>query len=649
MKIPSNRNWTQLNQGEDTGVLYDTHNISLDTRGQLKLARRPVAVASSQTTADFGHPVAVVYFDNNYFIVTEEDVFIGGLLGSLFTRETDFTPNVTQNSDAIVFNGRLVVTLNNNIADFDGDTNDRYTLGALTASVPHPMTIFDSNPTYKLAIGNGNQVKTYDTSYNANPTILTLPPQFTVTSLKYRNGFLYVGTKTTDGSEARIFIWNGSGTSAQYECPVGCEWVYSMVEYGPSVAAVVSSGQLIQVSGSQFIEIAAFPVYYQPHLRWQGTSSRPKVVKNGMRTIGDTIYINIEGLLDEGFLESMRSGLWAFSPTNGLYHYANISTDQLVNDNTLTVSNDIITTSAAHNLKTGDAVELLTVSGLSGVSIDFVYYVTVVATNQIKLSHSRAALVKEEYVPITGTPTTSDILVYFPNTDAGWRFSRSGAIAATTVNESTRPSLSSEILWCGRAENAAGTTVFALNAFHDSNTVGSFTTTRIYTDQIQDVWKDLYAFIDGLVTDNDKLTIKMQTKTPKYHLSYSGTWASSTVINTASAHSATADIAVGDEIVFMTGVAQGRTANITAVSRSSGTTSLTLSQALGTTGQAATFYTTNVREVGRYGVGHKKNEFLETAIIGNNKSPWIKIKVVLEGTDMTVNMLELPNNVHKGA
>ena len=367
--------------------------------------------------------------------------------------------------------------------------------------------------------------------------------------------------------------------------------------------------------------------------------------KNGIRTVGDTIYINAEGELDKGFLDTMRSGVWTFHPQSGLNHYASHSIDELVLDDGLSVTDDVITTSANHNLKTGDAVEFRSVSGLSGVEVDTVYYVTVVADDEIKLSHSRAGVRNEEYVTITGTATSNDDLFYFPNTDAGYRFSRSAALANTSINEQTRESLTADILWGGETLDADGDTVYVLDTFHDSTNVGSFITRRISAEEIEQTWKDVYSFIDGLRNEHDALTVRVQTEQPKKYIQYSGAWASGTVINTSSARSAAGDISIGD--IITSGSARGRSAKITNIETSLTVVSITIDRDIGETGGIATFYNTNFRQLGRYDSTDKKKEYFQTPLIGDNKSAWIKIEVVLEGVDMAVNVLDLTNVPHK--
>lgn len=650
MKIPANRNWTQLNQGWVTGVLHTSRNIALDAVGQLQLARRPVAIMSSDTDANFSDTVAILHFDSNIIAVTDDRLFAGDLTGDTWSEITAFIPNTTVDSDAIVFNDRLVVTINNNVADWDGDVDDKYTLESLTASVPHPMAIFDSQPTYKLAIGNGNTVKLLNTSYSNSSTNLTIPSQYIITSLAYRNGYLYVATKTTDGSEARIFIWNGNGAAAQYEVPIGSEWVYSIIPYGTTVAAITNAGQLLQISGTQVVELAALPVYHQPHARWQGaTSSIPRVYHRGMTAIGNTIYINLEGELDEGFMPEMKSGVWVFDPQVGLYHRAQSSTDTLVRDNSISVSGETLTTSAAHNLLDGDAVQFRSVSGLTNIEIDIPYYVTVVSTTEIKLSLSKKSQILGKYVTFAGTPGGSDVLFYFPNTDRGSGDCRAGAIAPVTINETSKLSLESEVIWGSRNRDEAGNTVYTLNVFHDSNTVGSFSTQRIYSPEIESSWRTLHTFVDNIENDYDKLIFRAQTRNQSQTILLDGVWADETTLNSAETGQFTAwsDFEIGDEVVIYDGYGQGRSAHIVEINNSSLTYSLTLDESIGTTNGVCKVYRSNYKKFATctneaIDYGHFSSSFIDIA-----KSPWVSIEVEMRGMGIVIDQFNLPEVPHK--
>lgn len=346
----------------------------------------------------------------------------------------------------------------------------------------------------------------------------------------------------------------------------------------------------------------------------------------------------------------MKSGLWVYDPEVGLYHKATPSTDKMVSDGTFTVSGETLTTSAPNNLKTGDGVQFTFVSGIGGIKNQTIYYVTVTGTNTIKLSYSRNLVKLGEYVALSGTVTT-DTLIYFPNTDNGEQLTAtSGAITRTTWNETPLNLLSSEVIWGNRTKNEAGTTVYTLSAFADMNSISSFTTQRVYSDNIEQTWKQITSFIDGVVTETDEIVVKVQQAHQSRRVELNGVWLSSNVINSNDAEQINgwAEIEEGDELVFIDGYGQGKTAHVTEIARSSGTFSITIDEPIGTASGQVDFYRTNFKKLGLLGVDEKQTEYLTHSIINGNNSPWIKIKLELRGAGIAVNWLDLSHEIHKG-
>ena len=498
MKIPSNKLWTQDNSGDVLGVLGDSTNMAFDTVGKAMTARKAVSIAGSRDEEDFNYPLSINYFDGQYVALTNDEIYTFRLPDYRLTEQND-APSVALNSDAVIFNGFYVISTNNalytwNGDDFSSDWVDEG--GSLTTGVPHPMAVRQS----LLHVGNCNQVKTFTAGFVAGTT-LTLPSQFQVTSIRVVGTFIYVAVKNLNGGNARIFVWDGDGTDANYECEVGASWVFSMTEYKSTVAAITSEGQLGVVSGTTFVELAALPVYHNPHAKWQGSGGlllNGKVFNRGMCTIGDTIYLNIDGEIDTGFIPEMKSGLWVFDPDVGLYHRSSNSTDRVISDNGLTRSGDILTTSNPHQLKQGDAVVFDSVSGITGLTDETSYYVSIQSPTEIKLATSRKGLQAGRFIKLGGTPVSGDELKYAQNSDKGTLESTSGAIIPTVYQETPHPNFESEVLWGSRIDDVDGTGIYCLYSFADSYNIGSFTTQRTTSDNIDQSWKELYAFVDGL-------------------------------------------------------------------------------------------------------------------------------------------------------
>lgn len=659
MKFPTDRKFTQLNQGDLFGFLNDSRNMTLDVPGKAILSRKPVVVMSSVVDSNFNYPLSIGYFSSNYTVLTSEDLFEGGLQAGTWSAVASSPASIGLNSDGLVFNGYFYVTTNNNLSRWNGISTWNNSLKSLTADVPHPMCIFESLTTYKLAIGNGNLVETLDTSHVANTTVLTLDAKYQVTTLRYRNGYLYVGTRNLNGGEAKVFIWNGSGVNPQYECPVGAEWVFSMCEYGSSVAIVTSQGELLQVNGSVAKHLSAFPVFYKPDIRWQGSGGlqyNGKVFNRGMVTVGKNIYINIEGDTDTGFIPEMRSGVWVFDPLTGLNHRASSVTDSAVLDASLSVTNSIITTSVSHGMKTGDATKFTLVSGLTGVNNTHIYYVTVLSATTLKLSLSRKGVEDEQYVTIGGTAGASDKLVLSKNTDFGSNYSgSSGAIGRTVYNETPLDHWTSEIIWGCKTTNPTGTDIYVIQTFTDAYNIGTLTTQRIYSEEIEESWANLKAYIDGFENDNEEIIVKVQTKNQPASIVLSGVWANSNTINLNSAleYAAWLDIEDGNELVLVNGYGQGFSCHVIedGVDTSSlKTVVLHVDEEIGLAGQSVSFYFTNFKKCGDTKTPEKQDvtEFIKSEI-ENAKSPWVIVKFEFRGFRMALNVIDLSSSVHKSS
>lgn len=642
MKVPSNSRWTQLNTGNIEGVLNETHNITLSRVGEARLSRKAVALLSGN--GDFEEGMAIVYYNGNYIAVTDDWAFEGDLSGGAFTA-INGSNGLGPETDAIAFNGYLYVTKSTSLSRWNGTTWNN-SLDSYTTGFPHPMCIFDSQPVYKLAVGNANQVETLDTSHNANTTVLTIPANYTITCLAYRNGYLYIGTKEINGGEAAIFIWNGDGAAAQYKVDVGAAWVYAMTPYRGSVAAVTNEGEVLFVSGSSVQQLAAFPVFSTAGARWdQGNAVRGKVYPRGMVAQGDSLYINIEGKCDSGFVSGMKSGVWCYEPKAGLYHMATATSDTWVVDNAITLASSVLTTSATHSLNTGDAVMFSAASGIAGVSSNVLYYAIPVAANTLKIAASLADAFDGNYMTLTGTPTT-DTLHYIPNTDNGNEYSAtSGAITLTNYLDSGKYKLwDTDILFCSSTKNPAGTTKNIICALTAQKNTGSFTTQRIYTDNVSQTWKSLYLFLNGLLESGEKAVVKYAIADKQPRL-ISGTWADSSTFNTTDA-AARNVLAVGDEFVCVEGQGQGRTAHITAIAQSTGTVSLTLDEAIGSVGVAATGYFTKFKKIGE--VTSTRAEPDIARVSANVNSSWVQFKVEMRGFEAGVAMLDVSNSLHSG-
>lgn len=654
MKIPANNQWTQYNRGDIFGALSNTKSIDLQTNGKLILTRKSSALWHEDVLGDMTYALAIVYYVNDYIIITTNEGQRVALTSSGGSTISSYPGGVANNSDAVICYGRLYISLDTNLSYWDGSSWTS-SIKTLTTNEPHPLEVFDSLTTYKLAVANGNTVSLIDSAGNSSSTVLTLPAQFRITTLRYRNGYLYVGTRHRNGGEARVFIWDGNTNNANYEVPVGAPWVFSMTAYQGSVAFITDRGQLFRINGTSAEEIAVLPVFGRQGAVWQdnlGLQLNGKVFNRGMMAVDDKIYINIDGTCDLGTVHEMRSGLWIYDPALGLYHHAQASNDRMRADSTFSVSDSVITTTATHYLKTGDAVEFTSITGLTGVKTGRKYYVTVIDADSFKISLSRKAVKDARYVTIGGS-VSSETLIYFQNRDFGSQTTHtSGAICYITSEETIPETMAGKVLYGSLIEDLDGTNKYTVQVLHDSYNVGQFTTSRIYSDNISQVWKDVYAFIDGLRQDNEEVIVKYRTDYEEQSLVMEGTWLSETVINSDPTRNDEDDfdeIEIGDEVYFVDGYGRGHSAHVIGKTQSTTITSIEIDESIGTANKTVSFYRTNFKKVKSYTNERVEDSYIQIPLHDANKSAWVQFKFELRGFQTAVNHLELTNSVNKSA
>lgn len=650
MQIPSNNIWTQTNEGKQLGVLGDTFNIDLETPGQLSGAKKSVAYLHEYVFTNMTYPLAVVYYAGDYIVVTSDEAYKFSLITLTGSTISGYPAGVAVNSDAVVCYNRLYISLDTNIDYWDGSS---WTNGveAITTGLPHPLEVFDSQTTYKLAVGNGNKVYLIDSSGNKYSTELTLPNQFRVTTLRYRNGYLYVGTRNIYGGEARVFLWNGSGANAQYEVSVGANWVFSMTAYKGSVACITDKGQLLYINGSSSEELAALPIYYEKNTRWQnhlGLQLNGKVFNRGMEVVGDSIYINIDGEVDVGECLKMKSGLWIYNPKVGLYHHAQASNDRMRSDASISVSNSEITTSGTHYLKTGDAVVFTNITGLTGVTRDKTYYAYVTSATKLKLATSRTALQAGNYITIGGS-VSSETFMYAQNRDQGVRNHTSGAIGRIVSEERVPTLFAGDIMYGALVEDLDGVGKYTLQILIDAYNVSRFSTQRIYSDNISQVWKESYAFIDGIKNDGESVIVKSRAREDRETGVITGTWLTTTTINCSASDQDVTVPAVGDEIIITDGYGRGYSTVITEINNSSTVYSFTVEDSLGTINGAVSFYSKNFKKLDSFNNSRIEDEYVKASCGDEGKSAWIQLEYEMRGFSPDINKIELTNSVDKSA
>lgn len=490
IRYPIQNQWKQDNSGELFGDISQSYSINLDENGIVKVSNKSVSIYSSAEDADFDTPLSMFVFDSNYFILTADDPF--SLSSDLTVSQIAGAPSdISNNSDAVPWNGRAYVTTNDDLVYWNASS---WTTGikTLTAGVEHPLEVFENRNS--LTIGNGNTVLQIDTAHSDLST-LTLPSRYRITCIKYAQNNVFVGTRSLNGTEAKIFIWDGSSTSAGNGYGVGADWVFSIEEHDGGVVAVTSAGQLLGFTGGGFSQLSDtvssnFPVYYTKY-RWNDTSSDSRrIQRRGLKSDGDILYILIDGAVSSGddyfYLPNQPSGLWCFDKTVGLYCRNLCTDDPLQTIAVSSLSSDTLTLASSINATTGEPVLISNVGSLTGISQRETYYIIKVSSTEIKLAYTPQKARDGEAISLGGSSGTAEVKI-IGYTNYGHRYLPTGTVGCVTTVDykigSSAGSIFNEIVGTDIMWGFTYDSVSHLNVLSSGSNVGGFISSKISLDE----------------------------------------------------------------------------------------------------------------------------------------------------------------------
>lgn len=639
IRIPSDRRWTQSNASDVFGTLSSTYNVQFDQEGYATLSPKSVSIYSGSDDSDFRLAQSIFYFDSGYFILTPGECF--QIDSRLAVSKIAGAPNdLTTNSDALVWQSRAYVTTQDDLVYWSGSA---WTTGLKTlAAKPHPMAVMGNFANGHLVIGNGNTVLRLDTSHNTVVT-LTLNDDYQVETLKYFNNNLYIGTKATSGGDAKMFVWNGSGTSAQSEFTAGANWIFSIGEYKSSVIAITSEGQLIRFTGGGFEALASLPVY---HTNYRWTNGAPRVHRRGLAVDGDVVYINIQGAVsyktdDYYYLHNQPSGIWCYDQKVGLYARHLSTTDALLTINVSSLSSDTLTLASATNAVTGEPILVRENGSLTGVSDNTLYYIIRVSSTEVKLATTRANAIAGNAITLGGAATSATVQIVgyeeygamYDSGDAGCI----GVIGFDGTSPRVFPDIIYHLIMWGYSPDGG---IEYLNALSPASNVGGFTTSKIWSSQVTDVFQKLFVKTRGVYTDTDTMYVRSLEK-DTFGLpseAIEGTWSSTRVLGTAD--EAINQASVGDTVTIISGGGAGLSAQIVSITGDELELDRTFDMVA--SAEAVTFVIT----------GFKQNGVVTEnpqSIPLSGPASRVQLSVELKGQGVAVEELQLVNNVHRAS
>lgn len=663
-KIPSNNRFNQTNESDLFGNIEYTKNINFDELGYLKLSPRCISLLNSEDDTNFNLPISLgrVSFGDVY-IATAENPYILDISDSncSLIEDTDngddSPPNLTFDSHGKWWISRWHVTTDTALfykTVSNGDWTD--TSVSLTTGKTHPIELFEKANT--LMVGNGNSVKQLDTSYSTGSLAqLTISSDYEITHLAYNNNYIAIGTKlsdTVDGQnkDASLFIWDGSASSANEAHKVGSDMVVGLAPYKSSFVILTRKGELKYFNGGGFDVIASFPVYFK-NLIWGDFINR-QAYGDTIIVEGDRIYINIKSqILDDNlknYCEQMPGGIWCYDPKIGLYHRYSGSISQgtflyvqssgvNTTTNTATVYSISSYPTSPTIPETGNPVKVLTTT-IGGLTQGEIYYLIKASSTEFKIASTKENALALIPIDLTSTGSNS-LFLAIDEKDFGQSLTgRSGGMGffghKTFAYEN--------ILFGGDYIEEGGSQYSFLNmSVSKFKNIGYIITSKLNSSEIEDnILKGYIKYRPLKSTD----IIEIKYKNKDYiniPVVASCTATSSTVLTTtdniADAYAFSDDL----ECEIIMGAGSGQMVKVSSITYNTGTYTITLESALDgvSASDLLDIKLDNWTSIITIDTDSSPDNWQEFSIAKNSK--WIKFKVVLNGSDITIEELQILN------
>lgn len=598
MKIPlrdnlGRRRWT-VDQSSDQGLqILATKNIDFDKRGYATLAARTISIYNNSDDADFDLPMGSYYSGGLKRIATSDDVFIAAI--------NDSTPSLTQDtgtdvptgmgfdSSACIFNGEWAVTENADLTTFDGSTyTDRSV--TLTSGVRHPVCEMKSNRT--LLIGNGAQVKQFNTSYTEG-TNLSLPAGLEVVAIAYNRNQAAIVTWDDQNEEAWFFIWDGATAAANYSFPMGSNRGYMVLPFEDGFVIFTGAGKWLQYVSGGLKEIAGLPSSFTTAVLGDEDDladiafDTSAIVDNGKMLFNLTAVVSSKNSEPNDYFPTQPSGVYCIDPEIGAYHRHALSGAKLVVDVIPTAdvntTDDQITVTAAPETGTEVVYNATGSTVLGGLEDTGTYFVIKVDATTIKLASSRTNALAGTAINLTGTGNNNQVLWFLIASDFGQLYVSNPAGLIARTGPSDTQSIFNQYILGGRVPIVSATTdVYMLDVVSKyGENRGWILTQWVQGDSLNDLWEKICVKARGLVDDLDKIVVKYRlapnANLPIIGVSNVATWVDANTFTTTEDLSAVktafdaSDVDGAYEVEFIAGAGSGYTAHITGISEAGGT------------------------------------------------------------------------------
>lgn len=687
IKIPARPDgrWTVTYGNDKLPDIVSTRNLTFDKGGFVRLSKPVTSYYSSNDSADFQLPL---YFARSatagvYYIVTEDKTYSlylddhnGGTYEGTYTVTVDGATGTPTNSDSTqsgvcMFSNKLCVvssadrhTYTNTLATIQSTSwNDNDTSATLSASYDLPACNFAS--VVQLAVGNGSNVDTYNTSFAA-ANQLVLPSEFTVTGVAYNNGLLGITTQHKKYQRSMFFVWDGQTTAANYGIEVPSSTCQQPVAYGGTFAFFTPTGTLYQWQPNALTVLAQFPLFFG-----RGGVTLNGHVNASIVSDGESIHINTSSALtgsvdmdNQNFVQGFNGGIWTFDPRVGLYHRHAPTGRKVVVDTIATTavntSTDSITVAAAP--ETGTPVFYTKADGtaLAGLTSGGLYYTIKVDATTVQLAASYQDAIDGIEIDLTGTGNNNQTLQFHLKSDFGQSFiyEQQGAIFIEDRKRHDVDYYYQRFFFGSHTFVDTTTDVDAgCLVLESTENRGYFVTSKFSSANLQDDWNKLFIKHTNLATALDKIVVKYRVDNDvpltKIYSTSTGdgaiTWSDSDTFTTTDTQWEA--VQEGDEVEIIQGTGAGYLVHVSSISESGGTYTVNIDESI----KNLTAAKTGRAVASRW----KKLTTLDNGIITNDdgyseiavgvKSKQIQFKIELRGEDVEIEEMLVAHESHKPA
>lgn len=617
MKIPQRdnqgrRRWT-VDQSSDQGIgLFATKNMDFDKKGYAALAARLIAIYNNGDDSDFDLPIASYYNAGLKRVATTDDVFVAAIDDATPSFSQDAGANVPTalgfDSSGCIFGTDWAVTEDNDLHTFDGSSWTDRTV-TLTSGVRHPVCEMKSNRT--LLIGNGAQVKQYDTTYTEG-TNLSLPAGLEVVALAYNRNQAAIVTWDDQNEEAWFFIWDGATAAANLAFPLGSNRGYAVLPFGNSFVVFTAAGKWLEYVNGGLQELAGLPSSFTSAILGDENDLADIAFDTSALVDNGKMLFNLKGVVQSknaepfDYFQTQPGGVYCIDPLVGAYHRYGISGAKLDADTIPTAdvntTSDEITVTAAPD--TGTEVVYNSSQGtvIGGLKDLATYFVIKVDSTHVKLASTLANALAGTAIDLTGTGNNSQVLWFMIASDFGQLYtSRPHGLVART-GPSGPLCIYNQYCMGGHVPiRTAGTDVHTFNvASKYGENRGWMMTKWLLSDGVNDMWTKLIIKALGLTDELDKILVKYRTERssilPIMGVSNPATWAAANQFTTTEDLSAIKTLfdsdpaTAGFEVEFINGAGAGYTGHITNITESGGTYTVTIDESIKNIAVADTAY-----------------------------------------------------------